>query len=191
MRIEAPARRVRLDIGAAASARPGNEDSYLVQRLVCCNLEERHELAVLVVAAGSGVISAVAAALAPLLDKLLSAANKDAAAAAEILSTACKSLTSAAASAVICDGRIAMSCMGACSIYHHSGGRLTRLKGEPLQLAAGDWLLLACREPPLSLDAAALQAEIAVASSSAVELAQRLAQRAGHDTCTVVVVRGF
>jgi hypothetical protein len=190
MRIEAPVLRVRLDLGAAASSRQGNEDSYLVQRLVCCNLEERHELAVLMVANGSQVISAAAAALAPLLDKLLSGGGKEAADTAETLAGACKTLCSAAAIAVIHDGRVALSGVGKCPVYHYSGGRLNRLKGDPLYLAAGDWLFLACKGQPAAFDAATLQAEIAAAHSSAVDLAQRLVQRAGEDTCTVVVARG-
>src|SRR5204863_8891147 len=76
---------VRLEIGSATSkglVRERNEDSLLVQHLVWSNLDERHELALVVVADGMGgysggerasglVVRALGAALAPLLASAL------------------------------------------------------------------------------------------------------------------------
>src|SRR5437899_108721 len=49
--------RSRLDVGAASSAgrvRKRNEDSFLVQQLAWSNLDERHDVALAVVADGMG-----------------------------------------------------------------------------------------------------------------------------------------
>src|SRR5262249_32272967 len=49
--------RSRLDVGAATSAgrvRKRNEDSFLVQQLAWSNLDERHDIALVVVADGMG-----------------------------------------------------------------------------------------------------------------------------------------
>lgn len=181
----------RLDLGAAASSRRrrgGQDDHFLVQRLVCCNLEERHELAVVMVANGSQVIPPIAAALAPLLGNVLNGSVKDIAAAAESLAAACKNASSTAAGAVIWNGQVSIGGVGDCPIYHQSGGRMTRLTGGPMKLAAGDWIVLTFS---VLLDEKALQNEIAKAPSSADELAQRLVERDGTDNCTVVVVRGY
>jgi hypothetical protein len=187
---DAPAPLVRLDIGAATS--PGRTRQYqgnrfLVQHLVSCNPDERHELAVLV-AAGGEVIPAAATALAPLLGNFLNGTSKDTASIAETLAAACKDRSSTVAIAVIWDGRVSIAGIGDCPIYHQSGGRLIRLRRDALKLVAGDWLLIACDIP---LDEATLQTEIAAARASAVELAQRLIERAGGDNGTVVAVRGY
>ncbi|MGH7173490.1 MAG: hypothetical protein ACRELG_24675 [Gemmataceae bacterium] len=191
MRLEAAAPPARLDIGAATAPKRGRErkeDRFLVQHLIRCNLEERHELAVLVVADGSRVIPAAAAALAPLFGNFLNGASNDVVSAAETLAAACKTVDSTVALAVIWNGQGAIGGVGDCPIYHQSGGRMTRPKRGPLKLAAGDWLVLACDFP---LDEAALQTEIAAARSSASELAQLLVERSGRDNGTVVVVRGY
>jgi hypothetical protein len=187
----APATPLRLDIGAARSPRPsrqGNEDSFLAQHLIYCNLEERHDVAVLAAADGRRVISAVAAALVPPLDEILNGAVKDAAGLAETLATACRDLTSTAAIAVIWDGFVSTSRIGDGSIYHQNGGRLNRPTSDRFRLAAGDWLVLSCGRPNTLIDDA-LQAEMAAAPSSALELAERLVERAGD--CTFVVGRGI
>ena len=160
-----------------------------MQRLVCCNLDERHELAVLVVADGSRVIPAAVATLTPLLGNVLNGTSKTPANAVETIATACKNAGAAvAAIAVIWDGQISLDGVGDFPIYHHSGGRLTRLRRGSLKLATGDWLVLACAALP---DEGVVQAEIAAARSSAVELAQRLAERAGSNDSPIILVRGY
>ena len=183
MRLEAPAPPVRLDIGAAALPRQGR---FLVQHLVRGNLNDRHELAALVVSDGSGAIPVAAAALAPLLGNVLNGTSKNVPGIADTLVAACKNVTSTAAIAVIWNGEVSMDGVGGCPIYHHSGGRLTRLRRGALKLAVRDWLVLACAAP---FDEATLQREIAAVRSSAVELAQRLAAQVGNGP--VVVVYGY
>lgn len=187
---------LRLDIGTAstaARARAGTEDRFLVHHLVYCNLEERRELAVLA-AAGAPAIAAVPAALTPLLAALLNGASQDAAKAAAELTALYNNSSSPAAIAVIWDGRLSLGGLGDWPIYHHNGGRLTRLGRGPRKLAVGDWLILAC-DGPQALDEAALQAQLAAANPSAVELAQGLLQRlnkiGGRDTGSIVVVRCY
>jgi protein phosphatase len=62
-----------------------------------------------------------------------------------------------------------------------------------VQLALGDWLLVACDGLQAHLDARALQNETAQAPASAARLAQQLVdladQRGGSDNCTVVAIR--
>jgi protein phosphatase len=62
-----------------------------------------------------------------------------------------------------------------------------------VQLAPGDWLIVACDGLQSHLDARALQEQVARAPSSAARLAQQLVdladQRGGSDNCTVVAVR--
>ncbi|HTU20282.1 MAG TPA: MJ0042-type zinc finger domain-containing protein [Gemmataceae bacterium] len=181
----------RLDLGAAASptgGRQAKEHRFLVQHLVRSNLDDRHELAVLVVADGSQAIPAAAAALAPLLGQVLDGASKDAGNAAESISAACKNLGSTVAVVVIWNGQVSMGVVGDCPIYHLNGGRLTRLRRGPMKLAAGDWLVIACED---LLDERTLQAELGTARSSAVELAQRLVGHTRGASFAVVVVRGY
>jgi protein phosphatase len=259
---------VRLDVGAATSpgrVRERNEDSFLVQQLVCCNLDAWRELAVVIVADGMGgaaagdrasglVIRGAATALAPLVGNVLNGTNKDAAGAADAITAAlreanrvvwstaqqdaaCKGMGATAALAVICDGQVYIGHVGDCRVYHQRGGRLTQVtrdqtlvarmvelgqltpkqalshrarnevtnalgmsaKLDPasyqLRLAVGDWLILACDGLHAHLDDAVLQSEIAAATPSAVQLAQRLVERAdelgGSDNCTVVAVRCY
>jgi len=86
---------IRLDIGAATSpgrVRSRNEDSYLVQQFSWANLDQRHEVALVVVADGLGghqagdqasglVIRTIGSSLAALLTGALSGQVKDASAA--------------------------------------------------------------------------------------------------------------
>jgi protein phosphatase len=62
-----------------------------------------------------------------------------------------------------------------------------------VQLAFGDWLLVACDGLQAYLDARAIQEEVAKAPPSAARLAQQLVdladQRGGSDNCTVVAIR--
>ncbi len=206
---QAGAAPVRLDIGVATSpgrVRPRNEDSFLVQHLVWCNLDQRHEVAVLIVADGMGgavagdrvrglVIRAAGAALAPLLADVLNGSAQDASAVSEAI-TACKGVGAAVAVAVVWDGRVHVGRVGDCRVYQQRGGRLTQiLRDQTLVLAAGDWLVLACDGRHAHLDENVLQTEIARAVPSAVQVAQQLVERAdqlgGSDNCTVVVARCY
>lgn len=185
----APAPPARLDIGVAASPRRGTQskqDRYLVQHLVRCNLDARHELGIMVFAEDSGVMPA-AAALTPLLGDVLNGTNKGADGVVELLAGACKNATPPVTIVVIWNGQVSSGGVGDCPIYHHRGGRLMRLKSGPMKLAAGDWLVLG-NDP---IDEPALQAEITASISSALDLAQRLAERCGRDNGTRIVVRGY
>jgi len=157
---------VSLDIGAAASAsgdRPRDELCFLVRRLSWCNLDEPHELAVVVIANGKALRTA-GTALTPML-------NMEAAASPEALTSTCKALSPTAAAFVIRDGEVQIVNAGGCPLYHHRAGRLAQVT-PPLKLAAGDWLLVS----PKELNSPGVQTEISKSASSAVDLAQRLAE---------------
>ncbi len=183
---------IRLDIGVAVS--PGGacqEDSFLVHHLVCCNLEERHELAVLGIAGGR--IDTMNAALTPLLNSFLGGPSKDAARVSEAIA-ACKGIDATAAVVVVWDGQVHIGQVGECRVSHQCAGQLVQITRDPLKLAAGDWLMVASASLHTHMDTAALQDEIAKATSSADQLAQQLAERAsqrGSDNCTVVTVRCY
>jgi len=170
---------LRLDVGAAS---PGqmhqhNEDCYLVQQLSWCNLDEWHEVAVLVIANG---IDGAAAALAPLLSRALNGTARDAAGVPEAIAAARRETN---AVVVLWDGQAHIGHTGDCQVYHQRSGRLVQVTNQ-LQLAAGDWLLVACD----GLDAATLQAESAKTSSSALHRVQQLVERSGQ---TVIAVRCY
>lgn len=173
---------VRLDIGAAAS--PGNEGSFLVQRLSWCNLDQWHELAVLAIADD---LNGVAAA--SLLGKVLNGTAKDNAGVAE---TVLAALPAVNVGVVIWDGQAHIRRAGACAIFHQRAGQLAPVAGDrttasSLKLAVGDWLMMIRGGP----DAATLEAEIARTSSSAVQIAQQLIECAGRENRTVLAVRCY
>jgi hypothetical protein len=172
-RTDASAAPIRLDIGAA-----GTSGRFLTQHLVYWNLDERHELAGLVVAGGQE-LGSIAAALMPLLNRFLAAASPDAASAAASIN--------AAVVVIIWDGQVSIGGVAERPICHHSGGRLTRLRRTPVKLAAGDWLVLAGDSSQPPLDESALQRQIAAATSSAAALAEQLVGRGG----TFLVVRAY
>jgi len=180
---------VRLDLGAATSTgrvRQDTENSFLVQHLVCTNLDERRELAVLVIAADRGA-AAAGAALTPLLSNVLSGTSKDA---TEVIA-ACKTRGTTATVVVVWDGQVHIGHIGDCRIYHQRAGQLMQVTREPMKLAAGDWLIVTGD----GLNASVLQGEIAKASLSAAHQAQLLVERAaqldGSDNCIVVAVRCY
>src|SRR5262249_32482009 len=160
-----------LDIGVAAS--PDKAARFLAQRMSWCNLDQRHELAVLALADGSE-----GSALASSLSKVLNGTAKDVAGIPEAIFAA---LPGANVAVVIGDGQAHIRHADNGRVYHQRGGRLAQITGNravlsSLKLAAGDWLLLIRNGP----DATALQTEIAQTSSSAVELAQQLVERRGN-----------
>jgi serine/threonine protein phosphatase PrpC len=159
---------VRLEIGAATSAgrvRPQNEDSFLVQHLVWSNLDDRQELAVLVVADGMGgaaagdrasglTIRTVAATLAPLVNGALNGSYKDAGAAkaAEAVAAALrtanrtvyqmaqvdpayKGMGATAAVVLAWNGQIVIGHAGDCRVYHQRGGKLTQVTRDQTLVA--------------------------------------------------------
>ncbi len=160
---EAP---VRLDIGAATSpgrVRERNEDSFLVQHLMWSNLDEAHELAVLVVADGMGgaaagdrasglVIRTAGAVLAPMLSNVLSGTFADVAGAAAAVAAALreanravwnaaqqdagrKGMGATAAVAVVWDGQVHIGHVGDCRVYQQRAGRLTQITRDQTLVA--------------------------------------------------------
>lgn len=205
---------LRLDVGGAAKG-----DGFMVRQLAWCNLDERHEAAVLAIAgdlgrdrAGDIVVRAFDAALTPLLNDLFNGANRDIMAyisaalrqanRAVWQDSACKGTGASAAVVVVRDGQVHIGHVGACRVYHHNGGRLTQLSRDgaaalgkaPQVETSVQQLKLASADWLLllraGLDAAALQAEIAQ-SSSATQLARRILERPGNDNRTVAVLRCY
>jgi hypothetical protein len=178
-RVDTSLQPVRLDIGAASTRR------FLAHHLVYWNLDERHELAVLVLADGPGLGDA-AAALAPLLASFLNGTSQDTAGTTQCIAAACKNQNTAAI-AIICDGLVSIGGVGECPIYHQRGSRLMRLQRDPVKLAAGDWLVLASADSQHPLDESALQREIVAATPSAEALAEHLSQ----GSSTIIAVRCY
>lgn len=155
-----PRMRSRLDIGAATSVgrvRQRNEDSFLVQHVCWSNLDDRHEVALVVVADGMGgydagdraselTIRTVGASLGPLLAGALSSKLTEAAAGALLGSVAdslrdahravlqkgqsdrsCKGMGATAAVALVWDDSAFAVHVGDARVYHQSGGRLRQV----------------------------------------------------------------
>jgi serine/threonine protein phosphatase PrpC len=152
----------RLDIGAATSpgrVRERNEDSHLIQHLVWSNLDQRHELALLVVADGMGgheagdlasgmVVRAVGKSLAPLftfwpdadtdppvvLQQALQQANQ------EVLQLSQEDVSyegmGATAEVVFLrDGQAWIGHVGDCRVYHHRAGQLQQVTQDQTLVA--------------------------------------------------------
>jgi protein phosphatase len=150
----------RLEIGAATSAghvRKQNEDSYLVQHYAWSNLDQRHELALIVVADGVGgeqageqasgiVIRTIGQTFAPLLSGALAGQFHDTP--AETLAetvdyaiheahravqrkahgnAACKGMAATAAIVLIRDDLVLIGHVGDCRVYHRPGARLEQV----------------------------------------------------------------
>jgi predicted Zn finger-like uncharacterized protein len=146
--------RPRLDVGAATSpgrVRKRNEDSFLVQQLSWSNLEERHDVAVVVVTDGMGghdagdrasgvTIRTVGACLAALLSGALSGQLKGPTphVLAETLNyalleanrevhrqgqsePACRGMGATAAAGLIWNGQALLGHVGDCRVYHYQG----------------------------------------------------------------------
>jgi hypothetical protein len=188
-RADAPPQPVRLDLGSASSAGRvggGVETGFFSQHLVFYHLDERHELAVLVLVGTQRFGAAVA--LAPLLSNFIAGAKPDPESVAGSIAAACKTLNAPAAIAIIWDGQVSNGGVGDCPIFHQSGGRLARLRGETVRLTGGDWLVLVGNGSHAPLDEIALQREIAGASPSAAALAERLVQPGDS---TILAVRCY
>jgi serine/threonine protein phosphatase PrpC len=159
---------VRLDLGSSTSTgrvRKRNEDSLLAQHLVWSNLDERREVALLVVADGMGghaagdrasglTVRLLAGALAPVLASALATPFKDAAAlnlpatlATALQETnrgvlqqsksdpACKGMGCTAAAVLIWDGLAVIGHIGDCRVYHQQAGRLTQVTRDQTLVA--------------------------------------------------------
>jgi serine/threonine protein phosphatase PrpC len=157
---------VRLEIGSATSAgrvRNRNEDSFLVGQLAWSNLDERREVALLVVADGMGghaagdrasglVIRLLANSLMPLLASGVAAPPRDAATLPASITgalqeanrvvmqqgksdPACKGMGATAVVVVIWDGLAVIGHVGDCRVYHQQAGRLTQVTQDQTLVA--------------------------------------------------------
>lgn len=148
----------RLVVGSATTrgrVRDRNEDSHLVQQCTWGNLDQRHDIALIVVADGMGghnagdrasglVVRAVGNVVTPLLNAAMSAAAPAAAVLAETLDkglqeanrlvvqtakddAACKGMGSTAVVVLVWDGRAFISLIGDCRVYHWRGSKLTQV----------------------------------------------------------------
>ncbi len=158
----------RLDIGAATSpgrVRPHNEDSFLVEQFSWCNLDQRRDLALIVVADGVGgyqagdqasnlVIRTIGGALNPLLTGILTGQtgaltvaqmgqNIDNAlrGANRVVfqraqgNAACKGMAATAVVLAILDGQVAIGHVGDCRVYHFRAGQLTQVTRDQTLVA--------------------------------------------------------
>lgn len=150
----------RLDIGSASSrgrVRDRNEDSLFVQQLSWISSDQRHEIALIVVADGMGghaagdrasglVIRTMGTVLAPLLNGALNGKFKDATA-PDLVETidyaikeanravyraahrdpACKGMGATVAALLVWDGEALIGHVGDCRVYLQRSGKLTQL----------------------------------------------------------------
>jgi protein phosphatase len=150
----------RLDIGAASSrgrVRERNEDSLFVQQLSWISSDQRHEIALIVVADGLGgyeggdrasclVIRTMGTVLAPLLNGALNGKFKDAAV-PDLVQTieyaiqeanrtvyraakknpAHKDMGATVAAVLVWDGQALIGHVGDCRVYHQRSGQLTQV----------------------------------------------------------------
>jgi protein phosphatase len=150
----------RLDVGSATSpgrVRKRNEDSFLVEHLSWSNHDQRHELALVIVADGLGgheagdqasgqAIRHIGAALAPLLGSALAGqvpnpatapltesidrAIKDANQAVHRrgqTEAGCKGMGATAAVVLFWDGQAKIGHVGDCRVYHYRAGKVTQV----------------------------------------------------------------
>ena len=183
----------RLDIAAASAGR--SADSFLVQHLVSTNLDERRELAVLVIA-GDQEVRTLSAALAPLLSNFLSGTAQDASSVAEAVVAALQDGPDMTV-LVIADGQACLARAGDGGVHHLRGGQIVPVApnlSARLKLAAGDWLLVAGAGLYTYLDAPAIQTEIAgsdVAAEAVQQLVERANQGGGRDSVVVLAIRCY
>jgi protein phosphatase len=149
----------QLEIGTATNpgrVRKRNEDSFLVQLLSWCNLDQRHDLGAIIVADGLGgheagdqasgmAIQLIAAGLSgiltnailgqtagppPTLPNSIVHAIKEANKAVHLRGKnepACKGMASTAAVVVIWDGQVKIGHVGDCRVYHSRGDQFTQV----------------------------------------------------------------
>jgi serine/threonine protein phosphatase PrpC len=165
-RAEMPSPPIRFDLGAATSpgrVRERNEDSFLIQHVVSCNLDVWRELAVLLVADGMGgaaagdlasglVIRVVGSKLTPLISEMLHGVDKGDADIADAISAAlqeanrvvwktaqqdakCKGMGATAAGLVIRGEDAFIGHVGDARVYHQRGGKLTQVTRDQTLVA--------------------------------------------------------
>jgi serine/threonine protein phosphatase PrpC len=156
----------RLVVGSATTrgrVRDRNEDSLLVQQCMWSNLDQRHDVALIVVADGMGghqagdrasglVIRAVGNVLTPLVTAALNGPAPAPAVLAETLdhglqeanrvvveaakdNAAYKGMGSTAVAVLVWDGRAFISLVGDCRVYHGHGGQLTQVTRDQTLVA--------------------------------------------------------
>lgn len=157
----------RLVIGSATTrgrVRDHNEDSLLVQQFSWSNLEERHDVALIVVADGMGghaagdrasglVVRAMGGVLVPLVTAAMTRRMPQAPDnAAEILerglleanrlvrqmaqeNTTCKGMGSTVVALLIWDGHAIVRLVGDCRVHHWRGGKLTQVTRDQTLVA--------------------------------------------------------
>lgn len=151
---------LRLDIGGVTSIgreRSRNEDSFLVQHLTWSDLNQNHQLGLVIVADGMGghaggdqaarlVLRTVGTALAPLLTSALNTEHREVTRAglaksldaaikeanrvvkeAAIADKQYKGMGATAAVVVIWNGRVVIGHIGDCRVYHAHGGQLKQV----------------------------------------------------------------
>jgi PPM family protein phosphatase len=158
----------RLDIGSATSTgrvRPRNEDSFLVQHLTWSNLDERHDVALVVIADGMGgyaagdqasglVVRTVGSVVAPLFSAALGRQGKEVpdASLKDTIGYAlreanravwqkgqndagCKGMGATVALVVVWDGQIRIGHVGDCRVYLQHGGQLAQMTRDQTLVA--------------------------------------------------------
>src|SRR5579883_146624 len=158
----------RLLLGSATTrgrVRDRNEDSLLVQQCTWSNQDERHDVALIVVADGMGghsageqasalVVRTISSMLSPLLDTALSGKSGDVALAdpsevldrglheanrlvreAALRNPAWKGVGSTAVALLIWDGRVSIRLVGDCRVYHWHGGKLAQVTRDQTLVA--------------------------------------------------------
>lgn len=156
----------RLDIGSATSVgrvRKRNEDSFLVQQLSWSNLDQRSDLALVVVADGMGgyaagdqasglLIQVAGTALAPLLLNALNGQGISPTTAEENLREAiksanrtiyqksqsdpnCRGMGSTVAVVLVWDGQVMIEHVGDCRVYHMGSDKLTQVTRDQTLVA--------------------------------------------------------
>jgi PPM family protein phosphatase len=159
---------IRLDVAGythPGRVRPRNEDSFLVQSLSWCNVDQRHDLSLVVVADGVGgyeagdqasglLIRIVGNTLAPLMTGFLTGMHKEVTPAqiAQTIDTAlqsanrvifqraqtspnCRGMASTASVVLIWDGQVYIGHVGDTRVYHYRSHQLTQVTRDQTLLA--------------------------------------------------------
>ncbi len=172
----------RLDIGAAASDGSFQTDCFLVRHLAWTQLEERHELGVLVIAA-SPMVRTVCAALSPLLRNALGGTNKEAAGVPEVIAGVLETNQPVGNAAVVVawDGQVYIGRGCGCFLFHYHGGQLSEIPAErPSQrsIVSDDWIVATSEGSPAKMDPNSIQEDM-TKLPCAGRLAQQWAERSG------------